>query len=666
MSVASGELKSQAPMPPLGKLEEYYSEIRQALRIRKTEQRLLELFRQGKLFGTVHTCIGQEFVAVAVARALKPQDTVFSNHRGHGHYLACGGGLAALFGEMMGKASGACGGRGGSQHLHRTNYYSNGIQGGIVPVATGLALAHKREAAGAISVVFIGDGTLGEGAVYESMNMASKWDLPLLIVCENNSIAQSTSQTQTLAGDICLRARAFGIDTRQSNTWDWPTLLEDMERSVDFVRANSRPLFHRVDTFRLMAHSKGDDTRPAEFVQAHWDRDPLVLLEKADRDDPLWQAWIEGVEREIDEAVADAEAAAGAELPAVCVPTKHGEAQWVERPFPRERVVQSIQRGLRESLREFQRLVLLGEDIESPYGGAFKCTAGLSEEFPGRVLNTPISEAALAGIGNGLALRGWLPVVEIMFGDFLTLAMDQWINHAAKFRFMYGNEVKTPVVLRTPMGGRRGYGATHSQCLEKHFLGVPDTQVLCLHHRYSPAQLYRDLFLSIDRPTLVIENKTLYGQYCSSDPPPGFRLCFEDSAVFPTARLKPSAPWDLTVVAMGGMSIEAEEAVLRLFAEEEIICDLFLPTQLYPFDVGVLEESLNRSRRLLVVEEGQGFVSMSSEILAQVAERFSGWGVTCRRLTAAPMAIPAARPIERQCLPGTDEIIQAALDMVCE
>ena len=308
-------------------------------------------------------------------------------------------------------------------------------------------------------------------------------------------------------------------------------------------------------------------------------------------------------------------------------------------------------------------MILIGEDIESPYGGAFKCTDGLSERYPERVRNTPISEAAITGIGNGLALSGMIPVVEIMFGDFMTLVADQWINHAAKFRFMFNGKVTVPLIVRTPMGGKRGYAATHSQSLERHFMGVPDTQVLCLHHRYNPAQLYRDLFDTIDRPTLVIENKTLYGHYASTEQPDGYRLLC-DNETFPMVNMQPRAPADLTMVALGGMSVDAEEAALRLFEEEEVAVDLFLPTKLYPFEFVVLSESVALTGRLLVVEEGQGFASLSSEILAQAAEHFGGDQLRATRVCATANAIPAARPLEELCLPNSDMIVTRALELL--
>jgi len=637
------------------------TELRMALLIRRTEQKLLSLYAEGKLFGTVHTCIGQEFSAVAVGRTIGPADVVFSNHRGHGHFLATGGSVAGLIAEVMGKDTGVCRGRGGSQHLQLGRYYSNGIQGGIVPVTAGLAMAQKLRGTGAIGVVFIGDGTLGEGALYESMNIASRWDLPLLIVCENNLFAQSTCQTQTLAGDICSRATAFGIEARAGDTYDWPGLRTGMEAAVEFVRSNVRPLFYRVDTFRLMAHSKGDDNRPGDYVEAHWERDPLAVIERQLADDPRWQQMCAEVDEEIGRATAAADAAPFGSIEAGGTPST--APRWMPLRFEAERMVQSVQRGLDRAMANDDRVVLIGEDIESPYGGAFKCTKDLSATYPGRVRNTPISELAIVGVGNGLALGGLRPVVEIMFGDFMTLAMDQWINHAAKFAGMFADKVTVPLVVRTPMGGKRGYGATHSQSLERHVVGVPGTDVLCLHHRFPAADLYARLFADLDRPTLVIENKILYGKTISADPPPGYALTVTDER-YPVVRLSPSDMPTLTIVALGGMGLDAEEALTELFDSDEITADLFLPTRLYPFDAAILAESLRTTRRLLVVEEGQGFGSVGAEIVAQVVERYGVKGLAVRRLAALEMPIPAARPLEAACLPGTARIVAAVRDLI--
>ena len=189
--------------------------------IRLFEQSLLDLFGKGGLAGTTHTCLGQEATAVGVLAALdKSRDIVFSNHRGHGHFLAYCGLVEQLYLEVFGKPGGVCGGRGGSQHLHFRNFYSNGIQGGIVPVSTGIALREKIERTGAVTVVFLGDGTLGEGVAYKAFNIASLWSLPVLFVIDDNQYAQSTPKQLQLAGSMRDRLEAFGIGVDERETTD--------------------------------------------------------------------------------------------------------------------------------------------------------------------------------------------------------------------------------------------------------------------------------------------------------------------------------------------------------------------------------------------------------------------------------------------------------------
>jgi 2-oxoisovalerate dehydrogenase E1 component len=636
---------------------------RKAMLIRSVEQRLLQLFGEGKLFGTVHTCIGEEWTGVAVAEQLQPGDYVFSNHRCHGHYLARTQDVDGLIAEIMGKTTGICGGRGGSQHICSQNFFSNGVQGGIVPVSAGIAWAKKLEGSGDVAVAFIGDGTLGEGALYEAMNVASKWELPLIIVLENNLYAQSTSQTQTLAGDICARAEAFGIRTWSADTWNQDRLLESVSEAFEYVRGDSRPAFVRIDTYRLMAHSKGDDDRDPAEVKSYWEIDPIQRFTQEFPDEAgRLQAEIDLV---IDGAVRLGDAAefttrSPEDECAGGFASVHWRRSILSEP---DRIVHRIHLGLRRAMERDNRVVMIGEDIEGPYGGAFKVTKNLSLDFPGRVRNMPISEAAIAGMGNGLALVGMRPVCEIMFGDFLALAADQWINHASKFRYMYNDQVTLPLIVRTPMGGKRGYGATHSQSIEKHFLGLPGTQVLAIHHRHDPAAIYDTLFETIDCPTLVIENKLLYGIRTSSEMPDGFVLEETDER-FPTVRLRPEATPDVTLVCYGGMLHDAEKAAVRLFDEQEIVVEIVAPTRLFPFNVAPVLESVERSRRLVVVEEGHGFVSFGSEVLAQVQERGAGLLLSARRLAAPDHPIPSCKPLEVELLPGDVHIEQVVREMM--
>ena len=634
--------------------------LKKALGIRMFEQRLLTLFNEGRLFGTVHTCIGQEWTGVAVAEHLSKGDVIFSNHRCHGHYLARTGNYTGLFAEIMGREAGICRGRGGSQHICDKNVFSNGIQGGIVPVATGIALAKTILDTDEIAVVFIGDGTLGEGVLYESLNIASLWNLPLLIVLENNLYAQSTSQIQTLSGDIEARAHAFGIETLRGTTDDPIALIEMMGKAVNTVRRQRRPMLVRVDTYRLMAHSKSDDNRDRAEIERYWKRDQLhrAAIENPHIMDPI-EAELKML---LDAAVEEAELSPYAD--AIETPLSEPMAAWSEtRIDGGERVVNRIYSGLRAALEQNERVLIFGEDIESPYGGAFKATKDLSLIFPGRVRNTPISEAAITGIANGLALSGMRPVVELMFGDFTMLAADQWINHAAKFEYMYAGHAKTPVVIRTPMGGKRGYGPTHSQSLEKHLLGVPGTRVLALHHRFDPAEIYTRLLGDVvpAKPTLLIENKVMYGEKVSSEATEGY-CWFHSGHEFPVSYLRAAGQPDATILCYGGMLMDVEKAVEQLFDEHDLIVEVICPTQLYPLQCETLLTIAQRSGKLLVVEEGHGFCGYGSELLASFYERDPS--LKMRRVFSYPQHIPSSKPLELIVLPNVQRIVNETLELM--
>lgn len=278
-------------------------------RIRRFEETVLEEFASGVFYGTTHTYLGQEANAVGVLSHLNAGDVVFSNHRCHGHFIAYGGDLRALFAELMGKASGVSGGRGGSQHIHWKDFYSNGILGSTAPVAAGAALAEKLKGSGALAVCFIGDGTLGEGVLYESLNMAALWGAPVLYVVENNRIAQTTPIELALAGSIPARFAAFGIPSRELDTSDVLEILPTASELLGEMRAEAGPRALILHTCRFGPHSKGDDTRPPEVVaQMRAERDPLMIHGARLKDQAR-----AAIEKEVDEEVATAFATAKAE-----------------------------------------------------------------------------------------------------------------------------------------------------------------------------------------------------------------------------------------------------------------------------------------------------------------------------------------------------------------
>jgi TPP-dependent pyruvate/acetoin dehydrogenase alpha subunit len=267
--------------------------------IRCFEETVLEQFSSGVFYGTTHTYMGQEANAVGVISQITEDDIVFSNHRCHGHFLAYGGDMCALFAELMGKPGGVVGGRGGSQHIHWRNFFSNGIQGSSVPVATGAALAEKLKGEHTVTLSFIGDGTLGEGVIYESFNMAALWGAPVLYVLENNRIAQTTPVELAVAGDICARFEAFGIPARELESSDVSQIAAMAGELIGEVRHMQKPRALVLHTYRFGPHSKGDDTRDEKLLRhIRAEFDPLTI--QAGRLEP---SQCKDVEEQVDQDV---------------------------------------------------------------------------------------------------------------------------------------------------------------------------------------------------------------------------------------------------------------------------------------------------------------------------------------------------------------------------
>jgi pyruvate/2-oxoglutarate/acetoin dehydrogenase E1 component len=317
---------------------------------------------------------------------------------------------------------------------------------------------------------------------------------------------------------------------------------------------------------------------------------------------------------------------------------------------------------LRGCLGDDPRVVLLGEDIADPYGGAFKVTRGLSTAFPERVRTTPISEAAIAGVSAGLALAGYRPIAEVMFGDFLTLMFDQVVNHIAKYQAMYAGQATCPVVVRAATGGHRGYGPTHSQSLEKHFLGVPHLRVVAASLYHDPRPVFAD-FLASDDPVLHVEHKLLYPQHLALpvNGRVGDLLAAADASpgMLPTIRLSavPAEECSVTVLAYGYQAMLAAQAVQRLAMEEEIFAELLVPAQIAPMDWGPVERSVATTGRLVTVEEGVGGWSWGTEAASLISRHLFGrLSRPVDVVASAPTIIPSAKTKEAAVLVGSDRI----------
>jgi len=326
---------------------------------------------------------------------------------------------------------------------------------------------------------------------------------------------------------------------------------------------------------------------------------------------------------------------------------------------------QSINKALDEKLKIDKKVILLGEDIKEPYGGAFKITKELSKKHPNQVINTPMSEYALTGVITGMAIRGLKPVLEIMFGDFITICADQLINHATKFNWMYNNQVRVPIVIRTPMGGRRGYGPTHSQTIEKMYLGIPGLKVIAPSHFHDVGKL---LINAIDdeNPVLFIENKLLYPKKIV-EIKDGYMDDFsakitEDSYYSVILSNADFEECDVTILTYGGMLPYVIDASNEILEKEEITCEIIVPSYLNKANISETIKSIETSGRLVIVEEGTKTGGWGAEMTAKVIEQgFDLLEEPISRVAALDLPIANTKTLEDKILPQISDIKKAIM-----
>jgi pyruvate dehydrogenase E1 component beta subunit len=331
------------------------------------------------------------------------------------------------------------------------------------------------------------------------------------------------------------------------------------------------------------------------------------------------------------------------------------------------RVAENLNLALHAAFEADPAIHLLGEDIADPYGGAFKITKGLSSRFPDRVLTTPLSEGGITGVAAGLALAGNPAIVEIMFGDFAALAFDQIVNFAGKSVSMYGRRLPLPLVIRCPSGAGRGYGPTHSQSLQKHFVGVPGLSLYEISPFHDNRVLLPDI-LARAEPALLFEDKVLYTRqmFAGGVVDGVFSYDLLDCG---TARVFLDDPGacDCVLIAPGGMAHRAVAAARTLMLEDEISCLVLVPSRLYPFAVEPPLPMLARSAAICVAEDGTAGGTWGGEVAHQIHRRL--WGELRRPVTlvhAADTVIPTAVHLEDQVLVKDSTIVQAVRETLSD
>ena len=649
-----------APATP--QLFELYREMR---RIRTFEERCLQLRRDDVIAGSIHLCAGQEAVPVGALAALEENDRVVATYRGHGWAIASGVPLDGLMAEICQRAAGVNGGRGGSAYAsapeHRF-FGENSIVGGGLPIADGLALAAQLQGTGRVVAVSFGDGATNQGAAHEAIVMAIARRLPVLFVCENNEWSEMTPISAIVPGDrLAARAGGYGLPAEVVDGTDPIAVRAAVAAAAARARAGEGPTFLECRVVRLLGHYNADveHYREAEERAADRERDPLPRARH--------QLRAEGVD---ESAIADADADANAD-----VDTAVSGALASPQPDPAtaaDHVVgavapdaestrtaattsltyaKAVTEALRRELAERPDTILFGEDIAIP-GGVFGVTRGLLDEFGGaRVFDTPIAEAAILGTAVGAALDGCRPIAEIMWGDFLLVALDQLVNQAANVRYLHRGRRTASLVVRCQQGVAPGSCAQHSQSLEALLAHVPGLRV-GLPGTAQDAYAMLRAAVADDDPCVLFESRVLY---------PRKGDVALDAPLEPVGGARLRRPGDdLAILTWGQVQHSVLEAAHAL-AGDGISAAVLDLRWLAPLDDAAIERLVTRTNRVLVVHEANVTGGFGAELVARITERhFDELDAPPARLGAPDVRFPSAPSLQNALLPSARAIADAA------
>jgi 2-oxoisovalerate dehydrogenase E1 component len=654
-------------LAPVDRLEAY----RSMLTVRRFEERVLELRRADEFAGSTHLCAGQEAIPVGTLAALTPDDRLVATYRGHGWAIACGVPLAALMAEICQRATGINGGRGGSAHLmapERGLLGENSIVGAGVPIAAGAALAAQVAWSGRVVAVSIGEGATSQGAVHEALVFAAYRRLPLVVVCENNGWSEMTPIERIVgSADLSARARALGIAGVTADGNDPIAVREAVADAATRARAGDGPTFLEATCHRLWAHYNADTEhyRPKADRELAATSDPVAALRRR-----LVAAGVSDAELgELQDEVERAIAAAAAEAVAAPAPDPGTARQHVHSPpaaggdtgepaETRELTYgKAVNEALRRELAARPEVFVYGEDVGQA-GGIFGVTRTLQEEFgEQRVFDTPISEAAILGSAVGAALEGMRPVVEVMWGDFLLVALDQLVNQAANIRYVSQGRHAAPLVVRTQQGAVPGACAQHSQSLEALLAHIPGLRIGVPSTPQDAHAMLRAAVADED-PVVLFEARALYQRKQT------VRLGGEREGVG-GARVRREGG-DVAIVSWGPVALAAEEAAKALAGRgvEATVLDL---RWLAPLDDEAIAAAVERTNRVLIAHEANVTGGFGAEIAARIGERhFSDLDAPVRRVGAPDVRLPAAPALQAALLPSADTIARAAERLALE
>ena len=676
--------------------------------IRAFEETVLELAGEGLVHGPAHSSIGQEGGAVGSIVSLRSADAVNGSHRGHHQFLAkslthvtkgvldlgsmvtpeVAEVLQRTLAEILGLAQGYCAGRGGSMHLQWFEagaLGTNAIVGGGVPMAAGNAWAQKHSGTSDVTVTYFGDGAANIGSVLESLNLTAAWELPLCFFIENNGYAVSTT-VEEATGEPRLSARAlgFGIPAWRVDGMDPLAVHLAMERALSRLRAGEGPVAIEALVYRFF-HQNGPfpgsafGYRTKEEEAAWRARDPLErVAAEMTKLGLIDEAGVAAVRAQAVEAMKAAAAALTEQDPDAKTGVRRirpslwpdpafvdvgirgdlseiAGARAVEQPdfrgeLKRGKFIDAVARVMDRRMSADERIVVLGEDVHKLNGGTNGATKGLAKKFPGRVLGTPISENAFAGLGGGLALDGrFRPVVEFMYPDFLWVAADQVFNQIGKARHMFGGRNPVPLVLRTKVAMGTGYGSQHSMDPAGIFATSVGWRIMAPSTPFDYVGMM-NAALAIEDPVLMLEHVDLYGT--EGDIPVGdldYQIPFGRAAVR-------RAGQDVTVLTYLSMVSRSLEAIEQTGIDAELIDLRFLDRA--SLDWETIGESVRKTNAVLIVEQGGLGTSYGGWLADEIQRRFFDWlDQPVQRVTGGEAAPSISKVLERAAIAQTSDVV---------
>jgi pyruvate/2-oxoglutarate/acetoin dehydrogenase E1 component/TPP-dependent pyruvate/acetoin dehydrogenase alpha subunit len=655
--------------------------------IREFEEGVKFLFLEGSMPGTIHQCQGQEATAVGVCAALEPDDFITSTFRGHGHALAKGLTPLELLCELFGASTGCCRGKGGSMHVGNMDkgmVPGIAIVAGGIPLAAGMALAIKMRQSNQVVACFFGDGAIAEGAFHEGINLAAIWGLPVIFACENNLYGASTRVDQVMRNDrIADRAAAYGIAGERVDGNDVLAVYEAAKSAIAECRRGRGPVLLELLTYRRTGHSRRDtcNYQPRDERDEWFRRDPIAILGRRLLERGLARSdELAGIHQRNQGQFQDAVATARRQpLPSlddlttdVLAPAPKIEpkaAVAAESTGPRRlSIAEALREAIAEEMRRDESVFCLGEDIAvaGGWGGAFTVTLGLEQEFPTRMFNTPIAELGFFGAAVGAAIMGMRPIADVQYGDFLFLAMDQIVNNAAKLRYMAGGSIKVPLVMRAPIGAT-GRGAQHAQSMERYFIGVPGLKVVAVSNAYDAKGVLKAAVRD-DNPVLIFEHKLLYGSKGARTEPGAVDATSDVPAedyIVPLGRAAIRRQGNqVTILAwllMTHFAAQAADELAALGIDTEVI-DV---RSLAPIDYETIGDSVRKTGRVVIVEEGPKTGSVSAEIAAGIMERCGESLLDPVIRVASPDApVPFSPVLENAYRPDVTRIVVAVRRLV--